>query len=472
MIDNLQGIKKLEEFKRSGIISPQRMRAVDINAMELGVSAAALMESAGKSLALCAEKYAPSDVLVLCGGGNNGGDGFVAARYLAGSATVHVIYPHDSRHSPESRTNLKALSHSGAYLYPVRCPEDVSGLSYLFSSADIIIDAILGTGLSGELREPYKTFVALANKSGALIISADIPTPGIHADTICAFHRPKQEGCDVFNIGIPLEAEICTGKGDLTLISRRKKDAHKGEGGRVLVIGGGPYQGAPYLAALSALRAGADIVRIATPNMMQYPDLIIEKLDGEFITDEHTEKLIELAKASDSVVTGCGLGDKSHNVISDIAPYCRKAVFDADALRTPIIKAGECIYTPHSGEFERMSGIKLSSSLYERALCLRDFAKENGGTFILKGNTDIITDGDNVRFNKSGSPAMTKGGTGDVLAGLCGALLCRLSPFDAACIASYVNGCAGEIASEKSGDGIFASDVIENIAQVIYKENQ
>ncbi|MDD4127722.1 MAG: NAD(P)H-hydrate dehydratase [Methanomicrobium sp.] len=463
--------KDLSKYVKTGIISPERMRAVDKNAISLGVSALQLMESAGKSLALCVEKEEPSYILILCGGGNNGGDGFAAARYLCKKAEVHVIYPRDASYSEESRKNQKALSHSGAFLHPIRCPPDITELSNLFSHTDCIVDAILGTGGNGELREPFKTMVAMANSSSARIISADMPTPGIHADTICAFHRPKQAGSDVFDIGIPFEAEIYTGKGDLTLIPKKKSDAHKGDGGRVLVIGGGPYQGAPYLAALAALRGGADIVRVATPNILQCPDLIIEKLDGEYISGAHTERLIELAKISDSVVIGCGLGDKSQDVISAVSGYCKKAVFDADSLRLPLPKGGETIYTPHAGEFERISGIKPTSSLIERAESLREFARQNGGTFILKGETDIITDGDNIRFNRSGCSAMTKGGTGDILAGLCGALLCKCSAFDSACIAAYLNGCAGEAAAEKYGDGIIAGDIIDRIPKIMYKED-
>jgi len=459
----------LKKFLNTGIITPERMKVIDKNAVSLGVTALQLMESAGKSLSECVKRDDPSFILILCGGGNNGGDGFVAARYLSKTAHVHVLYPRDAVYGDESRVNLKSLSYCDIEIHPVRCPFDVSGLKYLFDSADCIVDAILGTGAGGELREPFKSMADLANRSDAGIISADMPTPGIHADTVCAFHRSKTPGSDVYDIGIPIEAEVYTGEGDLTLIPKKKSDAHKGEGGRVLVIGGGPYQGAPYLAALAALRGGADIVRVATPNLLSYPDLIIDRLDGEYISKIHTERLIELAKVSDSVVFGCGLGDKSHDVMLEVSEYCKKAVFDADSLRLPLPCGAESVYTPHAGEFERISGIKSSGSPAECAEVLRDFAQDNNGTYILKGETDIITDGDDVRFNRSGCSAMTKGGTGDVLAGLCGALLCRLPAFDAACIAAYVNGCSGEAAAEDYGDGIMAGDIIDKIPKIMYR---
>ncbi len=137
----------------------------------------------------------------------------------------------------------------------------------------------------------------------------------MRADRICAFHRAKTEGSTVVDIGIPLEAECYTGPGDLTLLPSREHNAHKGAGGEVLVIGGGPYQGAPWLAGLGALRAGADIVRIASPVFEPVPDLIYECLAGERIGEEHVERLITLAEHADVVVCGNGLGAESHQVI-------------------------------------------------------------------------------------------------------------------------------------------------------------
>ena len=145
----------------------------------------------------------------------------------------------------------------------------------------------------------------------------------MRADRICAFHRAKVEGSTVIDIGIPVEAECFTGPGDLTLIPARKKKAHKGNGGEVLIIGGGPYQGAPWLAGLGALRAGADIVRIASPVFEPVPDLIYERLDGKAIGMEHLDRLIPLAEKADVVVCGNGLGAASHELVTAIAPHCQ-----------------------------------------------------------------------------------------------------------------------------------------------------
>ena len=268
------------------------------------------------------------------------------------------------------------------------------------------------------------------------------------------------------DIGIPVEAEVFTGPGEVTLVPRRGTMAHKGEGGRVLVIGGGPYQGAPYLAGLGALRAGADIVKIASPVFEPIPDLIYERLGGPVINRDHIPRLIELACQSDVVVCGNGLGDASHDVVCAVAPHCKKAVFDADALRRPLPLAEETIFTPHSAEFTRMTGIALPPDLAGRGRIVQSLAA--GSTILLKGAIDVISDGTRVKFNRTGTPAMTVGGTGDVLAGVTAALFCHQSAFDAAAVAAYVNGMAGMAAEKAIGGGLLASDLVNYIPRELF----
>ncbi len=455
-------------FLEEGIISPARMRAVDANAVALGVTELQLMESAGKALADMARTACPERILVLCGKGNNGGDGMVAARHLQRDVITDVCYLDNGKRSGSCEHQLSALKHCRVVLHPFRCRDDLEAMRSLFERADVILDALLGIGSRGPVQEPLSTCVLMANASGAQIIAADVPTPGMRADRICAFHRAKTEGSTVVDIGIPLEAECYTGPGDLTLLPSREHKAHKGAGGEVLVIGGGPYQGAPWLAGLGALRAGADIVRIASPIFEPLPDLIYECLAGERIGEEHVEKLIILAEHADVVVCGNGLGAESHQVVREVIPCCKKAVIDADALRLPLpLAAGETLYTPHAGEFTRITGIKLPDGLRERALA----AKGAGirGTVLLKGPTDIITDGKRVRFNRTGDPAMTVGGTGDVLAGIAGALLCHLPAFEAACIGAYVNGRAGQAVAAERGEGMLATDLVDRIPLELFR---
>lgn len=453
----------MREFLEAGVISAGRMRAVEGNATSLGLSPLMMMESAGRALADIVRGYDPSRLLILCGKGNNGGDGMVAARCLQQIDAVDVVYLAPA--TPEAAAQASLLRGCAVATHPVRCATDVEPLRRIFDEADVIVDALLGTGASGTLREPLATLVTRANESSARIVAVDIPTPGIRAARIVSFHRPKVEGADVVDIGIPLEAEVCTGPGDLVLLPAREPGAHKGAGGEVLVVGGGPYQGAPYIAALGALRAGADIVRVASPAYIPMPDLIYERLEGDRITGDHLETILRLVGRADAVVCGMGLGDASHDVVLAVAETAEKAVFDADALARPLPAAKETIYTPHAAEFARMTGARPPDDLVMRARSVKAAAT---GTILLKGPVDVISDGNRVRFNRTGTPAMTVGGTGDLLAGIAGALLCRLPAFEAACIAAYVNGRAGMRAAEEPGYGMLATDMLGYIPRELF----
>ncbi len=443
-----------------------RMQVIEKNAEALGVSTRQMMESAGRALAETALRKSPKNVLILCGRGNNGGDGFVAARHLARHTDCSCISVSGERKG-DSMANLRALRACGIPLHEVSCREDVYALSHLFRSADLILDCLLGTGAGGSLREPIASCVALADNSPAYILSADLPTPGIPADAILAFHKSKGVATAITDIGIPIEAECFTGPGDLLTIPKKAENAHKGHGGRVLVVGGGPYQGAPYLAGLAALRAGADIVFVASPNALDCPDLIHIPLSGRIIGEEESGQLIRAAREADVVVIGPGLGADSHDLILRVAEASRRAVIDADALRLPLPKAGETIYTPHSREFARAFDEELSGDPEKDATVVRDACPESA-SILLKGETDIISDGRRVRFNRTGVPAMTVGGTGDILAGVAAALLCRMPAFEAAAVAAYATGRAGEEAAQSIGDGLIASDLLLFIAQILY----
>ena len=178
-----------------------------------------------------------------------------------------------------------------------------------------------------------------------------------------------------------------------------------------------------------------------------------------------------LAGSADVVVCGNGLGDRSHQVVTAIAPLCKKAVFDADALRLPLPVSAETMYTPHAGEFFRMTGIHPPGNLVERGRAVK--GARVSGTILLKGQVDVISDGDIVRFNRTGSPIMTAGGTGDVLAGVAAALFVRLPAFESACVAAYVNGRAGMAAEEALGGGMLARELADRIpSELFMKKNE
>ncbi|MBR1368905.1 NAD(P)H-hydrate epimerase [Methanocalculus chunghsingensis] len=459
---------RTSEWVDEGPVTPRLMQVIERNAVALGVSTLQMMESAGKALADRALIEAPDHVLLLCGKGNNGGDGFVAARYLARHTEVTCICLSGERQG-DAATNLLALRRCGIPIHEISCRDDLLVHGPLFSSADLIIDALIGTGSAGILREPVATCVRLAGESDAFILSADLPTPGISPDCILAFHRSKGGATEAADIGIPIEAECCTGPGDLLLIPAKQSSAHKGAGGKVLIIGGGPYQGAPYLAGLAALRAGADIVRVATPCPLDYPDIIHIPVGGTILSEADTEMLIADAEEADVVLIGPGMGSKSQNVAVRVAEAARRVVIDADALRLPLPVGGETIYTPHAGEFARIFGRSPEGSSRQRARLVSAAASETR-VVLLKGKIDIVSDGRRVRFNRTGHPAMTVGGTGDLLAGIAAGLFCRMSAFEAASVAAYANGVAGESAAAGIGDGMIAGDLLPFIARILYGE--
>ena len=161
-----------------------------------------------------------------------------------------------------------------------------------------------------------------------------------------------------------------------------------------------------------------------------------------------------------------GLGVESHDVVLAIAEAAKKAVFDADALALPLPVAKETIYTPHTREFARMTGAEPPVALALRGRSVK--AAATAGTILLKGPVDVVSDGSRVRFNRTGTPAMTVGGTGDLLAGVAGALFCHLPAFEAASLAAYVCGRAGMLAAEGRGNGMLATDMPERIPQILF----
>jgi len=211
-------------------------------------------------------------------------------------------------------------------------------------------------------------------------------------------------------------------------------------------------------------------VRVASPVFEPVPDIIFERLEGKVIAQEHLGRLQELARDADVVVMGNGLGDQSHGVIVELAAACKKAVVDADALRRPLPRAEDTIYTPHAGEFTRVRE-GAPGDLVRRARVVKEAAGEEGAV-LLKGHVDIISDGRRVRFNRAGSPLMTVGGTGDVLAGVTAALFCQLPAFEAACIAAYANGRAGMAVEARIGGGMLPTDLPDRIPMELYRNEE
>ncbi|BDC18298.1 NAD(P)H-hydrate dehydratase [Acidianus sp. HS-5] len=484
------------------MITTKRMRALEINSEALGVPTLLLMENAGRSVKDEIVKKLGSvkdkSIYVFIGHGGKGGDGLVAARHLAiEGAKVTVILLGENKHK-DALLNLSTVQEMdySINIIIIKDPEDLKPVE-----GDILIDALLGTGFSGKPREPFRTAIKVFNASKGFKVSIDVPS-GVDSDTgeapgdyvipnlVVTFHDMKA-GLSKFNfetkvenIGIPPEAEIYVGPGDLMFnIKKREMKSRKGAGGRVLIIGGSKtFSGAPSLSGLASLRTGADLVYVASPGQTAYtiasysPDLIAIKLSGENINSKNLEELKPWIEKSNAVVIGPGMGlaeetvEASKEIVSYLKEINKPAVIDADALKA--IKGftlyPSAVITPHAGEFKIFFGYAVKDNPRERITQVINSAKNANCVVLLKGYFDVISDGTNFRLNKTGNPGMTVGGTGDTLTGIVATLMAQgLSSFDAASIGAFINGLAGSLAYAKYSNHITPSDLIDEIPEVI-----
>ncbi|WP_372478894.1 NAD(P)H-hydrate dehydratase [Halomicrobium sp. HM KBTZ05] len=478
------------------MITGSEMAVVDENAAALGVPRKQLMESSGNAVARVVEGIADegASVRIVAGRGNNGGDAFVAARFLdAYDLHVSLLGRPETITTEIARQNWTALRRADYETEQVR---DAS--QFALDDPDVIVDAMLGTGISGSLREPAATAATRINDSESTVVSVDVPSGmdgdtgslaegAVEADRVVTFHdtKPGLDELDatvtVADIGIPDTAELFVERGDLRRLDR-DPTSHKGDNGEVLVVGGGPYTGAPALAAQAALRAGGDLVRVACPRgvadaVQGYSEnLIVRPLDGATLAPSHVDELIALADASDAVVLGPGLGDAEPTLDAAadfLERYDSRAVVDADALSVvpEVETAADLICTPHQGELRTMGG-ETADEWRERAERVADFAAQIGQTMLVKGAYDIVSDGTRTRVNRTGNPGMTVGGSGDVLAGVVGALAATCGGHDAAAIGAYVTGRAGDLVADEQGNGLVATDLVAALPRALWQGEQ
>ena len=262
----------------------------------------------------------------------------------------------------------------------------------------------------------------------------------------------------------------------------RRRDAHKRMNGTVCVVGGSRlYHGAPFLCATGAMRSGVDLVYIAVPASIApairslSPDFIVVPLPDSKLTRGNVSKLMSWVPRVDAFAVGPGLGpqraESVAQALNEMGGEGRSLVVDADALRPqvlPSVRNRKTVVTPHAKEFERLFGEPLPDDLEGRIRVVSSQAKKGGVVVLLKGPTDVISDGERVALNETHSPAMTVGGTGDVLTGVTAGLLAKgVPPFEAAFAAAFINGDAGVAATKELGYHITASDVAGNIAAVM-----
>jgi hydroxyethylthiazole kinase-like uncharacterized protein yjeF len=492
----------------SDSLSSRDMRALELNAEYFGVSRLMLMENAGHEVALeVASRFKPGQsVLVFCGLGGNGGDGFVAARHLCSLGfNVKVVLAGKPNEilDKSAQENWQALQFLEQTIQILEI-HDSSQIPE--TTADIVIDALLGTGTKGSLRPPILQLVERINTVDAFRIAVDVPTgidsdtgtvlgEAVKADLTITFHK-KKKGLEkakkhvgklvVKDIGLPCEIGRLAGPGDVLLVTTpRPSESHKGDFGRVLSIGGSEtFSGAPTLVALAALRAGVDLAYIAAPEKIAYaisslsPDLITLKLEGTHLNPDNLETLRPYIESCNAIVVGPGLGLHPETkkavkaIIETVEKEKKPLLLDADGLKAfagfKRKFAAPCVLTPHAGEYAILTGRKPPETIPEKVLEVQSAAAELNAVILLKGPVDVVSDGKRSKLNFTGNPGMTVGGTGDVLSGIVGAFLAQHSdPFEAAVAGAFVNGAAGDFVLEEKGPHMVATDLISWIPSVL-----
>ena len=489
-------------------VTSLEMRAIETNSEYFGLSRLQLMENAGRSVAdqICMRFKPPKRIVVFCGLGGNGGDGFVAARHLLERGfTVELVLAGipSEINDREALANWNILETLRGYfntheIYDSSLIADLKG--------DIVIDALLGIGLKASPRPPISQLIAQINSMKAFRVAVDVPS-GINCDTGAAlgeavkadltitFHKMKT-GLEkaskytgklvVAPIGVPEQLERVAGPGDVQKIMKsRSPIAHKGDSGRVLVIGGSEvFSGAPALVACAAYRAGADLVHIATLAKTAHDissmsaDLITIKLEGDHLSQRNVGALAPYLDRSTAVAMGPGLGlhKETKAFVKEMLDLVESRkiplLLDADALKALAefrhkVKS-PAVLTPHEGEYKILTGHELPDDLEKKALDVRKTADKFGAVILLKGHTDIISDGRRCKFNLTGNPGMTVGGTGDVLSGIIAALLAqRIDPFEAAVSGAFINGASGDFVASMKGFHMVATDLLEWIPKVM-----
>ena len=505
-----------------------QMREIDKNVIEnYGLPELSLMESAGHRVAQAVERIlgsvAKKSICVASGSGNNGGDALVAARYLSNlGARVKVFVLSGKNGNSESlEVQIKVLRTMGVEIQMLDSDRAWERMQVQLRFADMIIDGILGTGFTGQLRPNALRLIRLLNNSGKSVVSIDIPS-GVSADTGQIGDAAVKAICTVA-LGVPKVGHfLCPGAsyvGELvtddiglpaqllgddihqtliddelaaTLLPERPRDVHKGSCGKILVVAGSKgLTGAAVLASMAALKAGAGLVTLTAAESL---NAIFETKLTEVMTapiaevkvgilggDNAINQILTLADKADALLIGPGLGRERETgeLVRKIAMAVDKPlVFDADGLfafngRIEDIK--QCkqipVLTPHLGELSALLGVSVEDLRKDLVSVVRSAAQDYRAIIVAKCETTLVAyPNGEVFISPLGNVGMATGGSGDVLAGAIAGLL-KLTPF-APLAGVYLQGTAGDMAFEQKAEGMIASDILDNIPNAIKKIRQ
>jgi ADP-dependent NAD(P)H-hydrate dehydratase / NAD(P)H-hydrate epimerase len=491
-----------------GVHDAESMRAADSWAIEeRGVPSLELMETAGQAVGeAAAEVSGGGPARVVCGKGNNAGDGLVAARALAetGYETEALLLWPVEELSPDAAANLERLPDG--VVRRIGADEFAAALE----GAGVVVDAIFGTGFSGAPRSPADVAIEAVNACGAPVVAADIASgvdastgeaegAAVEADVTVTFHSAKlghwiapgkwhTGDLRVAEIGIPAGAPSQPAAGLITgrvleLLPRRGHESTKFSSGQVLVVGGSRgLTGAVCMAAEAAIRAGAGYATVAVPAPLE--DIFEIKLTevmsrgfagtGDGLAPGDADGILDAAEGAAAVVLGPGLGrsDDALALARAVAPRVEAPLLiDADGLNAHAGELGSLaerdhptVLTPHAGELGRLLGRDSAAVNAGRLACAREAAEASGAIVVLKGDDTLVVGGNRVAVNALSSPALATAGTGDVLSGTISALLARgVDAYAAACAGVLTHARAGLVAAEGIGEAesVIATDVID-----------
>ncbi len=504
------------------LVSAAQMRDLDRATIEdFGTPGEVLMERAGEgACAMLLGEFshlesAGAPAIVVAGKGNNGGDGFVIARLLLerGIATKVILLARRSQVRGDALLNLRRYEEVGGSIVEVETAAALGRMVPDLGEAACVVDALLGTGLSSEVRGLYADAIAAINSCGAPVFAVDIPSgldadsgrplgTAVQAEATATFGfaklgqvmYPGIEHCGrlaVVDIGIderaiaahPPRARLLDDRLSGAWAPRRAADAHKGSAGHLLVVAGARGKtGAAILASRAGLRGGAGLVTLAGPASVNdifatsLHELMTDPLPDEDGVLSFCETRIGAAlEGKAAVVAGPGLGTArgARRTVLWLLDWCRvPLVLDADALnvvsgRTAALRRAQApvVLTPHPGEMARLAGIDTAAVQADRIGVARRFAESHRCTVVLKGARTVVAAADGmVWVNPTGNPGMASGGMGDVLAGLIGALAGQgLGADQAACVGVYLHGLAADRVAEGGAIGMLATDVAEAI---------
>jgi len=500
------------------VVTAEQMRAIDREAIEArGIPSLILMENAGRAVARAIAariSVGGISVVVVAGSGNNGGDGCVVARLLGeqGARSTLLLAAARERLSPDARVQLQAAERAGVPTRDLSSPGALEDHTDSIVAADVLVDALLGTGSSGELRGHARAVVERMNAARGLRVAVDLPS-GLSADTgeaLGVAFRPdltvtlgypkvglvsspgfsRVGQLEVADIGFPpgiaaemgVRIELLDDLAVRAMLPARDPTAHKGSLGHLLLVAGSPGKiGAAVLAAEAAMRTGVGLCTVACPTQA-HAVLQGRLLEAMAEPLEDTASLTLLLSGKRALAFGPGVPETdAWAAMLDwaIAHSEVPVVVDASGLNLlatrpkaldPGRRGAPLALTPHPGEAARLSGTTVAQVQSDRVGWAREFAARHRATVALKGARTVIAAPDGRAWiNPTGNAGMATGGAGDVLLGVVGAFLCQGVPLPEALVAAvYVHGRAGDLAREKRGQmGLIARDLVENLPAVL-----